>query len=608
MRVLQGAPLILLATALAASLPSASGFVAREALHSPTSLPRGDDSHNSKASDRISSYPRPIDEHGSFSTLQQPMTLTLPTTGASATALAMSPSALVSPLTTTPLARRLLSLLAAAATCLIVSKRYKQILWPNSAPDPDVSAPLPPGSFGCPFLGSNIMSGDKEYGMWSYFARTAKKLGNPRLFKFFTFGIPCVSVSGIDNIRAALKHEFEPDGINTMLVSDNMAVVFGEESLLYEGDKAKHARLRRLAGMAMSPSAIRAAVPTIQDAAERKMDAVLSSTGTVRMEDVANEFTLDIAHSQILGLDLKDEDVPEFRRKTKQWLDGFTNPLYLIPFRVPGISWTKSGRSRKYLESKVEEKLAYLDEHGPDSSTLSKLYFAKDEEGSSLTRSELMDNALILILAGSETSSSTLTTASLLLGLHPDVFARMKSEQEELIAKHGPNLTKEQIDEECPYLDAVIRETMRIKPLDGQEFRKTKETLVIDGVQIPKNYIVYSNIRQTHTDDPKTYKEDGSHMDVKEGFNPDRWLDESTKPSVWMPFGEGGRRCLGERLAMTEMKIFLATMARRLERFDLVGPTDHIYWQKDSLMMRPIDGTEIRAHPAAASVASVVTA
>ena len=94
---------------------------------------------------------------------------------------------------------------------------------------------------------------------------------------------------------------------------------------------------------------------------------------------------------------------------------------------------------------------------------------------------------------------------------------------------------------------------------------------------------------------PPPFKEDGSHMDVRKGFQPERWLDETTKPSEWMPFGEGGRRCIGERLGMAEMKVFLGMMARKLDRYDLVSVHGDDDRKPDTVMARPADGTEIKA-------------
>ena len=317
----------------------------------------------------------------------------------------------------------------------------------------------------------------------------------------------------------------------------------------------------------------------------------------VTMESIMDTFTMDIARKQILGLDIPEDELATFRKNTFDWIKGMFNPLLLIP-GVPNfiVKRTKGGKARDYLVTKVEERLEYLATlEESDGSSLGAMFFATDEEGKQLSREQLIDNALILILAGTETSSTTLTNASLLLGLHPEVYHLLREEQQALQAKHGNAMTLEILDEECPYLDAVIRETMRIKPIDGMIERKTEETLVLDGVQVPKKNLVYSNIRQTHTDDPKTYVEDGSHMDLYRGFKPERWLNDETRPSEWMGFGEGKRRCLGERLALCEMKVFLASLVRKVNGYDLrsTGAEGKILWKTDSIMARPSDGVEV---------------
>ena len=61
-----------------------------------------------------------------------------------------------------------------------------------------------------------------------------------------------------------------------------------------------------------------------------------------------------------------------------------------------------------------------------------------------------------------------------------------------------------------------------------------------------------------------------------------------------MPFGGGRRRCLGERLAMAEMKVFLSMLSRRVN-YKLVNSSDEITWKTDTIMARPSDGVEVRA-------------
>eukprot|EP00985_Skeletonema_marinoi_P033170 scaffold40651_cov124-Skeletonema_marinoi.AAC.1 len=84
---------------------------------------------------------------------------------------------------------------------------------------------------------------------------------------------------------------------------------------------------------------------------------------------------------------------------------------------MPSIKHTKAGKGNAYLVSKIERKMDLLERDGPDGSTMSAMYFARDEEDPSkcLSRDDVISNALLLILAGSETAASTLTVSALAL-------------------------------------------------------------------------------------------------------------------------------------------------------------------------------------------------
>lgn len=514
----------------------------------------------------------------------------------------------------------LLLLLASTATMTIIllTKRggttnplLQSLLWPGTTTQIDSQysdISLPPGGYGCPFLGYDLFSGSKEYGPIAGLHKLCQKMAGSDIFKTYTFGMPIVSVSGVDNIKSLLKYEFRPDGVNTYLMGkDNLGPIFGEEALLYENNAEKHGMVRRLVGSAMTPASIGAAIPSIQEAACVHIDTILQTKDVpIEMEKIFSDYTLDIAWKQILGLDLKAEEVPTFHRAVEDWTGGIMNPMLLLPFRIPGLMrFTKVGRARTYLVSKVEEKLERLERDGPDSSTLSKLYFATDDDDSSdgttkkLTRAQVIHNALFLIFAGTETSASTLTCACLILALHPNVWQKIKEEQREICSNYGEELTQLSI-EECVYLESVIKEVLRLKPVESQELRKVEKTIVVDGKQIPQNWLALLNIKQTHWNDPTVYKEDDSHMDIQNGFDPERWLgDESTKPSSWMPFGDGRRRCIGERLAMAEMKVFLAMLARKVDYELVTNNGSGISWKPNTAMARPLDGVVVRARATA---------
>jgi cytochrome P450 len=478
-----------------------------------------------------------------------------------------------------------------AALCWVFRNR---ILWPGATPDKSLSEPLPPGSYGCPFIGFNPMEGSHSYGPGVLFTRAFKKLGRPKLFKFYGFGRPFVSVTGKEAIQSITKNEFQDVSTIDMAAFPNSVDLFGNRSILYEHDKDKHSMLRRLVGVSMRPQALEQALPAIEKAALEQVGA-MSASDTAVMEKICHDFTVDVAWRQILGLELAGkEEIDEFHKSVRDWMEGMMSVMLFVPFRIPGLHRTKTFKAKEYLVQQVEKKLKQLERNGPDGSTLSSIYFAT-MDGERLTHEEIIHNALILILAGSETSSSTLTNAMLFLGLHKNVLHKLQQEQDQLVAKHGPELTKNLLEEDCPYLDAFIRETLRIRPIPSLEMRETTKSIVMDGQQIPKSFSIWANIRATHDQDPACRVNDtDDHMDVVKGFSPERWLSAESKPQEWMPFGDGPRRCLGERLAMLEMKVFLATMLRKVKDFDLVTEYDDIKWKKFTVIPRPLDGVIVR--------------
>ncbi len=117
---------------------------------------------------------------------------------------------------------------------------------------------------------------------------------------------------------------------------------------------------------------------------------------------------------------MKDDEIDTFYRAVNDWIRGILNPITSI---FPMLTkYRKVGKAYDYLISKIDNKLESLERNGPDRSTMSGMYFAKDEDDMTkrLDRTEIVSNTILLILAGSETAASTLTVAMLALGLHKD--------------------------------------------------------------------------------------------------------------------------------------------------------------------------------------------
>jgi cytochrome P450 family 135 len=179
---------------------------------------------------------------------------------------------------------------------------------------------------------------------------------------------------------------------------------------------------------------------------------------------------------------------------------------------------------------------------------LALLIAARDEQGQGLSDHELHDQLLTLLTAGHETSASTLAWCFERLVRHPDAFAQLRQE-----------LGRDEADR---YLEAVINETLRVRPVVDAVWRKLAAPVRLDGYELPAGTTVAVSIlgvqRSSVYPDP-------------EQFCPERLLDQQPSPYTLIPFGGGTRRCIGASFAMMEMKTILHTVLGRVE---LRSPTE----------------------------------
>jgi retinoid hydroxylase len=502
---------------------------------------------------------------------------------------------------TTKLATILSFLLAAT----FLYRHRNKYLWPGLEPDPAFSEPLPKGLFSCPWIGTNFLAGSETLGPEFVQRRASKRLGDPRVWRLYFLGQPIAMFSGKQLVQQINNMEFTITGADVPKEKKKTTSpqIFGNNNLMFETNKERHGFLRQLVGSAMTPLALKGALPTIQQTAENVLERLVmqpmkSTTGSsvVKMENVCVDYTMDIVQNQLLGLKLTQEAAVILRERLKEW----TNAFYSVPLEYLRLPWlvkrSKPYKARLYIQSKIDQKIDSLLESGPDTSTLSSMLNAVDEANNSakLSREEVVENALLLVLAGSETSAGTLTLAMLLLGVNPDKYSKLVQEQENVVKQHGAQLTQAILDKECPYLDAVVKETLRIGPVTGGFPRRVRETFVVDGVQIPKDWLVSTGYRLTHDLDPVAALAGDAHMDVYQGFQPERWHEAETTPSDYVPFGAGPRFCLGYNLAMMEMKVFLAVLARKASSFQLTNyppvPKHPVKWNPYTIIPRPKDG------------------
>jgi len=157
---------------------------------------------------------------------------------------------------------------------------------------------------------------------------------------------------------------------------------------------------------------------------------------------------------------------------------------------------------------------------------------------------ELRDELLTLLAAGHETTATALAWAFERLARHPHVVERIRAEQD---------------GEE--YLDAVVKETLRVRPVIMDVIRKLKEPMQLGRWEIP--------VDRHPTPGIAVVQRDGAIHDDRLAFRPERFIGNPGTFAGWIPFGGGRRRCVGSHMALLEMKVVIKAV---LERVELEAP------------------------------------
>jgi cytochrome P450 family 135 len=173
---------------------------------------------------------------------------------------------------------------------------------------------------------------------------------------------------------------------------------------------------------------------------------------------------------------------------------------------------------------------------------LSMLLQARHEDGSEMSDEQLRDQLMTLLVAGHETTASSLAWAVERLVRNPPVLARLRDE-----VAAG--------DDE--YVDAVCKETLRLRPILALVLRRLTEPMEIGGRLLPAGANIAPCIYLVHRR-PDIYPEPYA-------FRPERFIERPAGTYTWIPFGGGVRRCLGASFALFEMRVVLRELVKRLE-------------------------------------------
>ncbi|SDE14129.1 Cytochrome P450 [Nocardioides lianchengensis] len=308
--------------------------------------------------------------------------------------------------------------------------------------------------------------------------------------------------------------------------------IMGEHSLLLQ-DGADHKRARKLIMPAFNGHALRDYRSLVTDLARDEV-AHWPEDRTFRSLDRMNTLTLEIILRVVFGV-TDEERLRALRPRVTATVD--ISPGILLGWGYPRLQ--RFGPWKRTVDNQAElDRLMYAEirerRSAPDlaerTDVLSRLMLVHDEDGQdALDDTELRDQLVTLLLAGHETTASALSWALYEIGQDPALLRRTQQAADE-----GDDV----------WLDAVLKEAMRLHPIIPMVVRTLMEPATIGGWDLPAGTTVGPSIIVSH-------QRTEAYPDP-EAFRPERFLGQNPPPNTWIPFGGGARRCIGAGFSLME--------------------------------------------------------
>jgi cytochrome P450 len=355
---------------------------------------------------------------------------------------------------------------------------------------------------------------------------------------------PFVMLSDPDDVRELFTAP--PEVLHPGEGARVLEPVVGRNSVILL-DEGEHLEQRRLMLPAFHGERMARLEGLVAEVAEREV-ASWPRGERVALHPRLQALTLEIILRAVFGLD-PGPRLDALRERLTELLDLGARPMGMLPVLQRELggrgAWARLLRVRAETDALL---LELIDERRGEAAerddVLAMLLGARHADGSPMSRQELRDELMTLLVAGHETTASELAWAFERLVREPRVLRRLVEEVDEGAGDS--------------YLVATVQETLRRRPvLPNAAPRLVKEPVEIGGWTYPPGACVVANTYLVHHD-PAIYPDPYA-------FRPERFLEEPPGTYTWIPFGGGRRRCLGASFALLEMRIVLRTVLSRSE-------------------------------------------
>jgi cytochrome P450 len=369
-------------------------------------------------------------------------------------------------------------------------------------------------------------------------------------------GQPLVFIRGGSAIQALLAQPEATEGWWPASVKQ----LLGSRSLANRNG-AEHRARRRVVGQLFSAAALRRYSPGIVALVNDLAAELTAAPAPLPLVERLRRFAFTVIAEVVLGLEGADRDALFID------FEIWTRALFSIPLAIPGSPFARALAARQRLLARLGQVLERARDQAaqglPLAGGLDLLSGGLDEAGLPLTDDDLVEQLLLLLFAGYETTASSLSCLMAALLRHPQELTWLMAE---LDALPWPPATGEAVAAfdagAAPRLAAVVQEVMRLNPPVGGFFRRTTRELVLDGVAVPAGRVVQVALAASNRYRPEEAGKPDQTDDLEQ-FRPARHLGEGCDLTL-LPFGGGERVCLGKALAELEIRLMAVGLLKQV--------------------------------------------
>eukprot|EP01018_Ginkgo_biloba_P032786 Gb_24246 [translate_table: standard] len=381
--------------------------------------------------------------------------------------------------------------------------------------------------------------------------------------------------------------------------------LFGNGLITAEADDWIHQR--RLVGKALAAekvkgmlgTVIESAMPIFDDWAKKIMEG--GKSAEIEVDGDLSKATAEIISKALFGRSYEKGFEILDKLKTLQKTIFKSNRFVGVPGSrfIPTSTVRearKLGKEADFLILQIiRARLECRSKGDGDGDDLLGIMLSESEEGiikgkHCLTIQDVVDECKTLLIAGQETTKLSLTWTMMLLALNPDWQEKVRAEVMETMGTASiPDMN---MLPRMKTMSMVVKESMRLYPPVAYTVRQAREEMQLGGYVIPKGMSVFINIVGMH-EDPDIW----GHHDVYQ-FNPLRFSDDveiekKKRFDGFIPFGFGGRICVGERVATVEQKVILSLI---LSKFSFSLSPNYIHSPTSLLSIVPSHGMHLLFH------------